>query len=182
MFHPVRNLTSFLGLAMAVGMTAACGGPDGSNDVGQSVRALDVSVVDSITPKGCTHSKHWYLIYNKYEKDPALNIPWPNTNEAKTLCGMTLYNILWMPDNGDVRVELAHAVIVALNNVNGGASTGGGSGYALQSGLNLLLGSNCGTFTADQLATAANDVAILDSYNAGTIGPGECAESFPGGN
>src|SRR5262249_48536884 len=124
----------------------------------------------------CTHSKRYWYVYNKLAPNPAFRVAWPRDNELNTLCGATLINWLWYPANGDVRVELAHQVIAALNNVNGGACTGGGSGTALQDGMNLIRTCN---ITPAQYAQAQHDVDILSAYNDGTIGPGMCDENLP---
>lgn len=164
---------AIIGLAIAL-MLTGCGGTENPLKYEQISQHLETD-----QPTGCTHTKHYYLIYNKKETNPLLQIPWPNNNEEKTLCGATLLNLLWTPENNDWRIIMMEQAIVALNNVNSGASTGGGSGYALQDALNILFSFGCNLKNID-VTQAQHDAQKLLDYNTGVIGPGECVETFPG--
>lgn len=125
------------------------------------------------TEQGCTLSKGFYATHSKYEKKPALKIPWL-LSEDTLLCGKKWYDLMnKTPKSGDAWLILAQQWIAAKLNVALGASTGPIIDAAISNGESML-SNNCSGISKSLRQTALEYSLLLEDYNNGFTGPGQC--------
>jgi hypothetical protein len=140
----------------------------GIGDV-DSVRTCYPPTDQCFVDEGCTYTQGYWKNHNRYRKNRKQNVPWP-IDEDTLLCGQTWLDILNTPVQGDVWTNLAHQWIAAKLNEANGASTLD-LATVLQDAEALLL--NCSIAPGDEAAALVLK-DLLDQYNNGAIGPGNC--------
>jgi hypothetical protein len=93
--------------------------------------------------------------------------------------GLTYYEVLWTPPQGNVYYILAHAYIAAKLNILDGASTTAAVDQAMATAQTFF--TNHSPTSALSLTRAQRNALIavsgvLDGYNNGLTGPGHCSE------
>jgi hypothetical protein len=119
---------------------------------------------------GCTLTRGYWQTHNAYAEVPALQQPWPLSEDTE-LCGQTWLDILHTQPEGDAWVILASQAIATQLNLANDASAPDTVTDALAATKQYLAQCEIGDAVRDDALSVS---AQLDAYNNGIIGPGHC--------
>lgn len=148
---------------------------DGDTNDQDKTNLGDVEVVrtciDIPVGAGCTLTQGYWKNHNRFRKNPSQQQPWP-INELTLLCGQTWLDNLKTPAaGGNAFYILSHQWIAARLNVASGADPSAVSAELAEAQALLSACVNPGTPDPVRAIELAD---ILDDYNNGLIGPGQC--------
>jgi hypothetical protein len=134
---------------------------------------------------GCTLTQGYWKTHSEYGPAP-YDDNWANladgANTPFFLSGMSYYEVLWTPPQGNAYFILAHQYIAAeLNTLNGAAPDAVTDALAaaealFQASTPDQVAALRGRAGKEQRAQFTDLAGVLDDYNSGLIGPGHCSE------
>lgn len=133
---------------------------------------------------GCTHSYTYWQSYNDYATITSHRLIWADGFATQQLCGKTTYQWLIDLSKGNAWRKLAQAYITAyLNIFNNEACVTQDIASAMDNAATLLV--ECDTnipVTSIDAIPYRDLVTIIDRYNTGVTGPGNCIADSNGPN